>query len=114
MKQIIFVLVLLFQVTIIAQYDSIPSSIDTSGITEFSEVLVVKGENINFEFLTSFNNQVSMKLYSLEGELISTTAIEVFAEKGLALTTRSFEPATYFMCLKLKTKTIIKKVVIKP
>jgi len=48
----------------------------------------------------------------LEGVLISTTLIDVFSDRGLALATRSFEVGTYFMCLKLKTKTLIKKVTI--
>ena len=114
MKQLLFVFVLFIEVVAFGQTDSIPSSIDVTGNMEFSTDSIKKGENIKFEFITSFNKQVSLSLYSEEGKLISTTGIEVFSERGLALSTRSFESDTYFMCLKLKTKTLLKKVTIFP
>ena len=114
MKRILLVIILFIQVTLSAQNDSIPGTIDTTGIIEYSADSVQKGGNLNFEFFTSFNQQVSLKLYSGKGVLISTTSIEVFSERGLALTTRSIDVGTYYMCLKLKTKTLIKKVSISP
>jgi hypothetical protein len=113
MKRILFIICLLMQVATFSQNDPIPISIETSGNVEFSIDSIYKGENINFEFITEFNKQVSLKLYSLEGVLISTTLIEMFSGRGLALATRSFEVGTYYMCLKLKTKTLIKKVTIR-
>ena len=113
MKRILFIFCLLMQVTSFSQNDSIPNTIETSGNIEFSIDSINKGANINFEFITEFNKQVSLKLYSLEGVLISTTSIEVFSDRGLALATRSFEVGTYYMCLKLKTKTLIKKITIR-
>ena len=113
MKRILFIICLLIPVVFFSQNDSIPNSIETSGYVEFSIDSINKGANINFEFITEFNKQVSLKLYSLEGVLISTTLIDVFSDIGLALATRSFEVGTYFMCLKLKTKTLIKKVTIR-
>jgi len=114
MKQLLVLFIVIIRIAVSAQNDSIPSGIDASGNVDFSTASVNKGENINFEFLTCYNKQVSLKLYSIDGVLISTTQIEVFSDRGLALTTRSFEPGTYYMCLKLKTKTLIKKVVISP
>ena len=112
MKWLLIVFGMLIHVASFAQNEPIPNSIDTSGNIEFSVDSINKGQNINFQFITEFNQHVSLKLYSLDGLLISTTTIEVFSERGLALATRSFEPGTYFMCLKLKTKTIIKKVIL--
>lgn len=114
MKRILFIICLLMQVASFSQKDSIPNSIETSGNVDFSIDSINKGANINVEFITEFNKQVSLKLYSLEGVLISTTLIEVFSDRGLALATRSFEVGTYYMCLKLKTKTLIKKIIITP
>ena len=113
MKRILFIICLLGQLGSFSQNDSIPYSIETSGNIEFSIDSINKGANINFEFITEFNKQVSLKLYSLNGVLISTTSIEVFSDRGLALATRSFEVGTYYMCLKLKTKTLIKKITIR-
>ena len=112
MKRILSIIWLLIPVVFFSQNDLIPNSIETSGYVEFSIDSINKGANINFEFITEFNKQVSLKLYSFEGVLISTTLIDVFSVRGLALATRSFEVGTYFMCLKLKTKTLIKKVTI--
>ena len=113
MKRILFVICLLIPVVFFSQNDSIPNSIETSGHFEFSIDSINKGANINFEFITEFNKHVSLKLYSLEGVLISTTLIDVFSDRGVAIATRRFEEGTYFMCSKLKTKTLIKKVTIR-
>ena len=113
MKRILIIVCLLMQVVSFSQNDSIPNSIKTSVNVEFSIDSINKGANINFEFITKFNKQVRLKLYSLECVLISTTLIEVFSDRGLALATRSFEVGTYYKCLKLKTKTLIKKVTIR-
>ena len=113
MQRILFITCLLSQAASFSQNGSIPNSIETLGNIEFSIDSINKGANINFEFITEFNKQVSLKLYSLNGVLISTTSIEVFSDRGLALATRSFEVGTYYMCLKLKTKTLIKKITIR-
>lgn len=113
MNRILSIICLLIPTVFFSQNDSIPNSIETSGYVDFSIDSINKGANINFEFITEFNKHVSLKLYSLEGVLISTTLIDVFSDRGVAIATRSFEEGTYFMCLKLKTKTLIKKVTIR-
>ena len=97
-------------VQLLAQSDSINSCLDSLGTVEVYSTPINKGGNVNFEFNSEFNKQVSMLLYSEDCELISTTHIEVFSDKGLALSTRSFEPGIYFLCLKLKTKNLVKKI----
>ena len=94
-----------------AQNDSIPG-VKIDGVIEFSSATVKKGENVNFAFFTEFNKQVVLELYSEKGELLSTTNIEVYSDKGLALATRSFEPGMYYLRLILKTKSMVKRLVV--
>ena len=113
MKRIFFFICLIMQVASFSQNQAIPNTIETVGNIQFSIDSISKGDNVNFEFITEFNRQVGLKLYSSDGVLISTTLIDVFSDRGLALATRSFEVGTYYLCLKLKTKTLIKKITIK-
>lgn len=114
MKLIFIIFFLIFGYAGIAQNDSIPSNIDSLGVVEVLPEPIKKGNNINFKFFTDFNKQVSLQLFNEKGDLLSTTNIEVFSDRGLALTTRSFEPGTYYLCLKLKTKNMVKKVTVVP